>query len=713
MSIRYLGVLFITLLCSCTTVTDKSSSSVENNPVNTHSAALSLEQAKTTEQYQVILAGTKAGKMTVEKQINDIGYTLEIDYGFKNNGRGPDSVETVIVDKNHIPMMWTINGKTTFGNEVSENFSRTSKQAVWTSAAGKGSLLKTQGMSENAVYIAQNASPYATYLYAKALLNTENLALPALPTGTVKLMQIDTIELTTNDELSLETKSKITAKVYALSGIDLNPTYIALDQQDQFLALMSPRFALIRDGFEGNEKQLRDLSASLNAQRYENIAKRVTHDFSKPVRITDVRLFDPQTLSLTELKSVVINKKRIQSVDSPDTRLADEVLISGNGGTLIPGLYEMHGHMSDNHALLNVIAGVTSVRDMGNEIEVLEPLIEKIENNILIGPRITKSAFIEGESQFSNSTGELAKSEAEAVQLVRDYAERGGYHQVKLYSSVKGEWVPAIAAEARKHGMRVAGHIPAFSKVDEMIDAGYNEITHINQVMLSWVLKREEDTRTLFRITGMKRFADLDLNSEPVQRTLNKMTQNNIAVDPTNAIHELAMTGRNGVTHSGMHDYIENMPIGVQRSARSAMLNVADDKEDQAYQEAYQKIVQTLKMMHEKGIFIVAGTDLGGAFHLHRELELFTQFGMSNAEVLKRASYDMANYLGYGDELGSIETGKLADFFLVPGNPIDNLKAIKTISMVVKDGKVYFPSEVYPEFGIEPFTEMPVVSNAE
>jgi hypothetical protein len=56
--------------------------------------------------------------------------------------------------------------------------------------------------------------------------------------------------------------------------------------------------------------------------------------------------------------------------------------------------------------------------------------------------------------------------------------------------------------------------------------------------------------------------------------------------------------------------------------------------------------------------------------------------------------------------------GKLADFFLVPGDPTTELKAIKTISMVVKDGTFYYPSEVYPKFGIEPFTSAPTIKQA-
>ena len=266
-----------------------------------------------------------------------------------------------------------------------------------------------------------------------------------------------------------------------------------------------------------------------------------------------------------------------------------------------------------------------------------------------------------------------------------------------------------MAAEARKYGMRVAGHVPAFSKPDEMIEAGYDEITHINQLMLGWVLDRDEDTRTLFRITGMKRFADLDLNSEKVQATVNLMVEKGTAIDPTTVIHETAMTGRNGEVRIGTLDYIDNMPVSVQRGARQAMLNVADDEEDRAYREAFERILETLAMLNERGILIVPGTDMGGAFELHRELELFQNFGMSNAEILRRGSYDMAVYLGVDEDLGSIESGKLADFFLLPGNPVEELKAIKTVSMVVADGRIYFPSEVMPEFGIKPFTEVPEV----
>ncbi|NMP32567.1 amidohydrolase family protein [Thalassotalea sp. M1531] len=654
------------------------------------------KQESSQENFRLIFGGTDVGGLVV----NHNGSNINIDYSFSNNGRGASSKETLQLSNIGLPIDWRITGKTVFGNEVDEQFYLKDNTAHWKSSSESG----YKPFDDNALYIAQNASPYALYLYANALLKNQGKPLATLPSGEVSIAQVDSVVLK-----DVNGKA-IAATIYAINGIELDPSYIALDESQQMLGYLSPRAVIIREGLEENNKTLSNLAANLNASRFEKIAKKATHQYNKPVRINNVKIFDPVSMQLTAAQSVLIKENMIIAIEPlVKSPVRGEVLIDGNGGTLIPGLYEMHGHMSDNDALLNVIAGVTSVRDMGNEIEILDALVDKIEHKQIIGPRITKSGFIEGKSEFSNATGELASTEQEAVDLVNMYGEKGGYFQIKIYSSVNGDWVPAMAKAAQEHGMRITGHIPAFSTVDEMIAAGYNEITHINQGMLSWVLNREEDTRTLYRITGMKRFVDLDLNDEKVQHTLNTMAEKNIAVDPTMVIHEFGLTARNGETRIGTKDYIDNMPVGVQRQAKVALLNVADEAEDKAYKKAFDKIIETLALMHKKGIFLVPGTDLGGAFELHRELELFTKIGMSNAEALRRGSYDMAQYLGYGEKLGSIEVGKLADFFLVPGNPIADLRAIKTVSMVSKDGVIYFPSEIYPEFGIKPFTPSPVV----
>ncbi|MBY6192057.1 amidohydrolase family protein [Microbulbifer agarilyticus] len=675
--------LFLLALFGCSKPADEVGSTKEN---------------KTEETFSVMFGGTTVGDMAVVRT----GNQLQIDFGFSNNGRGASSQETLVLGEGSVPTEWKITGKTTFGNAVDEEYVRTESTARWRSASGEGQA----DVTANPIYIAQNASPYSLFLYTQAVLESGRDSYPALPAGD--------LVVTPKRELQLKGESKeLSATMYAVGGIDMDPQYLVLDEQQELIAIVSPRAAFIRQGLEGEEKRLRELAASLNAARFEEIASRVTHQYQQPVRVNNVRVFDPKALGLTQPVSVLVKEGVIVAIDDVQTEQnPGEVTIDGEGGALVAGLYEMHGHMSDNDALLNVIAGVTSVRDMGNESDVLESLIEKIDSGQLIGPRIIKSGFIEGVSEYSNSTGELAPTKEDALQLVRDYAAKDGYMQIKIYSSMNGEWIPDIAKEAHKLGLRVAGHIPAFYTADQMIEAGYNEITHINQLMLGWVLTPEEDTRTLFRITGMKRFVDLDLTSDKVAKTLEMMVANDIALDPTTVIHELGMTSRNGITRQGALDYIENMPVSVQRRAKVAMLNVADDAEDQAYKAAYQKIIDTLALMHQKGILLVPGTDFGGAFEQHRELELFQEFGMSAAEALKRGTYDMAEYLGHADTLGSIEVGKQADFFLVPGDPTQDLKAIKTISMVTTNGKFFYPTEVYPEFGVKPFTRVPVVKEA-
>ncbi|UBZ14210.1 amidohydrolase family protein [Flagellimonas marinaquae] len=655
----------------------------------------SLADYQGEESYSVIMGETKVGYLKAETS----GDTINIDYDYKNNGRGPTMNETIVLNAEGYPISWSVTGNTTFGNAVDEKFSLEGNEASWTDATGSGNA----SVEAAQLYVNQFGSPYSAVLAARLLMGAPENTLPVLPAGNLTLTKMEDLSVPNTSgegELALTT--------YALSGAEMNPSYFIMDDSDRFFAYISPRYIVVREGYEAEEKELRELAENYSAERYEKLQKEYANNYDKKVRIKNVKVFDPKSLSLTEPVSVVVEGEKITAIEATDATGEGEVVIEGNGGTLVPGLYEMHAHTGDNGALLNILAGVTSFRDMGNNNEVLSKLIEKIESGVLAGPRVTRMGFIEGKSEYNANNGILVASEEEALAAVDKY-DSLGFYGVKLYNSMNGDWAPAIVKKAHDQGLFVAGHVPAFSNANAMLRAGFDEMTHINQTMLGWVLEPEEDTRTLLRLTAMKRFPELDLNSDKVQETLDLFVANETAMDPTLSIHERLMLSRNGEVTPGALDYVENMPPNEQRSLKVALAQIADDEEDKAYREAYDKIVETLKMMKDKGILIVPGTDLGGAFNLHRELELYTeQLGYTPAEVLKLASYDMAEYLGH-DSLGSIEEGKLADFFLVPGNPVENIKAIKTISMVSRGGTFYYPSEVYPAFGITPFTEKPEV----
>ncbi|MDX2418318.1 MAG: amidohydrolase family protein [Xanthomonadales bacterium] len=690
--VRASSILALTfILTTCSDSSSPPDAAVE--PAVTQVPSSRLE-ASGKESFSILVAGTQIGKLEAEHTAGN----TQVDYAYSNNGRGPTITESVSIGENGLPTSWSISGATTFGNRVDEQFVLTGGEASWKDATGAGNTTLT----EPSIYVAQDSSPYALWIYAKALLADEDHSMPVLPGGTLRLDEIE--QLTVTGE-----SGQMDVTSYALSGIDLNPTYFLLDDQHAFFAFITPRFAIIRSGFEAEDERLRGLSTEYAAKRFEDIQQRLAKNFDSPVRIKDVRIFNPGTQSLTEPVSVVVMGNRIDNilpVDSPLT--AGEVEIDGEGGTLVAGFYEMHAHLGQNNALLNIAAGVTSVRDMGNNNEVLSELIGKIKSGRLAGPRVIRSGFIEGKSPFSSNNGMVVSSKEEAVAAVRSYTG-GEFYQIKIYNSMNPEWVPAMIEEAHANGLKVAGHVPAFSNADAMIAAGYDEMTHINQVMLGWVLEEGEDTRTLLRLTALRRLTSLEADDPAIAATIDAMAANNVAIDPTLAIHENLLRSRNGTTAPGVVDYIDHMPVEVQRSAKTAWADMSSPEDDKAYWQAFDKIIETVSAMRDKGIQLVPGTDLGGSFSYHRELELYQLAGMSAPEILKWATWDMAAYVGQQDELGSIEVGKLADFFLVPGDPTVDLKAIKTISMVVKDGTFYFPSEIYPEFGIRPFVDVPEV----
>ncbi|MBQ4915909.1 amidohydrolase family protein [Maribacter sp. MMG018] len=652
----------------------------------------SLANYQGDETYTVILGSTAVGHL----KTHTVGDTIQIDYDYKNNGRGPTMKETIVLNKSGFPVQWNITGNTTFGNSVNEEYSLKESTASWSDATGSGNATVANALW----YVNQSGSPYSAILTARSLLKSPDFSADVLPAGKLQLTEMEKTSVTVDT-------TTIDLTTYALSGADMNPSYFIADNDMRLFAVITPRFVLVREGFEAKEKELRAYAEKYSTERFESLQKKYAHNYGKKVRIANVKIFDPNTLSLTPLSSVLVDGDRIVSIDAPDTTGEDEVVIDGANGTLVAGMYEMHAHTGDEGALLNVLAGVTSFRDMGNNNEVLNDLTKRIDEGILAGPRVHRLGFIEGKSKYSANNGMLVASEEEALAAVDRYHDMD-FYGVKLYNSMNGDWAPAIVKRAHEHGMFVCGHVPAFSNANAMLRAGFDEMTHINQTMLGWVLEPDEDTRTLLRLTALKRFPDLDLNSPKVQETMDLFVRNKTAIDPTLAIHEVLMKSRNGEVWEGTKDYIDHMPPNTQREFKIAMADVASPEDDKAYREGYDKIVEALKMMKEKGIFIVPGTDLGGAFFYHRELELYQQLGYTPAELLKLATYDMAQYMG-DEDLGSIAPGKLADFFLVPENPVNDIKAIKTISMVSKGGTFYYPSEIYPAFGISPFTDIPEV----
>lgn len=655
-----------------------------------------------TDSYSIVSNGETVGHIDVTRS----GRSVDLDYAVDDNGRGPKHKEHLDIDRRGIPVAWTIDGTSLMGGAVHEHEEWKDGAQSWVSQADHGEVHAAMPQ----LYIGDDASPWAFALYAKLLLNAPNHTLDVLPRGTLKLEPMHAVTVGTGRDAR-------TFTAYALTGIDLDPETLLLDKQgDLFAEFTSGEGAsvVVRKGYESDYGQFLELSASLNTERFKALQARIAHSYDAPIRIRNVHVFDPQTQTMSGLDYVVVFRGHVTTVQPDDPAQAapkDEVVIDGRGGSLVAGLHDMHSHNSMSSGPLNIAAGVTTVRDMGNVNTVLLDLMKRTDAGEVPGPHIIYSGFLEGRSPYSARFGFIPDTLPDGLRDVHWYADRG-YLQIKIYNSMTPSWVPSLSAEARKLDLRTVGHVPAFATPDQMIEAGYNEITHVNQLMLGWLLNPGEDTRTPLRLTAMARAADLDLNGDRVQHTISLMQSHNVGLDTTVSIVEQLMMSRAGQIPENSASYLDHMPVGYERYHERSYVHFKDAAEEARYASAFARVMDTLTLLHKDGIKLWPGTDNAIGFPLHRELELYVKAGLSPAEALRIASYDCDAYLNRDQQFGSISRGKVADFFLVPGDPTQDIGQLHRIQMVMKDGVIYYPNEIYEAYGIVPFASPPPVTPA-
>jgi imidazolonepropionase-like amidohydrolase len=144
------------------------------------------------------------------------------------------------------------------------------------------------------------------------------------------------------------------------------------------------------------------------------------------------------------------------------------------------------------------------------------------------------------------------------------------------------------------------------------------------------------------------------------------------------------------------------MPPQVRRGFYGGGLPVPPGM-DQRYRDSYAAMLHMVKAMYDAGVPVVAGTDAGPpGFALFREFELYVQAGIPAPRVLSLATLGAARIMRHDDERGSIAVGKLADLVLTDGDPSQRISDIRRTWLVVKNGIIYQPAELYRALGVTP-----------
>jgi hypothetical protein len=240
-------------------------------------------------------------------------------------------------------------------------------------------------------------------------------------------------------------------------------------------------------------------------------------------------------------------------------------------------------------------------------------------------------------------------------------------------------------------------------KADEAIDSGFNELNHINQVMLNFLANDKTDTRTLERFyLPAEQTGSIDFDSQDVKAFIKRLKDKKITIDPTLSAFDF-IKQKDGEMAEPFAAIAEHLPPDLQRSFKTGTMNIPNSETANRYKNSYNKMVEFVGLLHKNGVSLIAGTDTLAGFGLHSELELYVKAGVSPAKALQIATWNGAKVTKTSQDRGSIEVNKLADLIIVNGDPVSNIEDIRKISVVITDGKVLYPHELHAAIGVKPF----------
>ena len=662
--------------------------------------------AETLRYVALVDNGKEAGHQVVTT--GDDGIT-RVDYVFKDNGRGPELKEEFKLAPDGTFTSYHVTGSTTFGAPVDESFGREGNKAWWKSTSDKGE----QTVEGTALYSPLGGTPAGFSVAFAALAKRPDGKLPMIPSGTLSTRKVAEAELSNGKE-----KRKV--QLLALTGIGLVPTFAwategqpSKGESPRLFAFIYPGFVqLIEDGWQSNANALETRQKQAETETLVAFQKRLAHPLQGATLIRNARVFDSEKAVLGPASDVLVRDGRIVSVGATGSgkAKADHVVDAG-GRVLLPGLFDMHAHVGRWDGGLNIATGVTTVRDMGNDNATLQQIIAEEKAGTLLATRIVPAGFIEGESPMSARNGFVIKNLDEAKKAIDWYAEHG-YPQIKIYNSFPKAILRDTTAFAHSKGLRVSGHIPAFLRAQEAVEQGYDEIQHINQVMLNFLVDDKTDTRTLVRFyLPAEKVADLDFDSKPVQDFIAMLAKKQTVIDPTISTFEY-WRQRPGQMTESYGPVADHMPPDIQRGLRVAEMKIPDDATAERYNKSFLKMVEFVGRMYKAGVPIVAGTDAIPGFTVQSELEWYVRAGMTPSQALQVATWNGAKYSRTLEDRGSIAPGKRADLILVDGDPTKDISDIRKVALVLKGDTAYYPSEIFEAMGIKPFATPVEVTGA-
>ncbi|MGQ0646877.1 MAG: amidohydrolase family protein [Gemmatimonadaceae bacterium] len=432
-----------------------------------------------------------------------------------------------------------------------------------------------------------------------------------------------------------------------------------------------------------------------------------------PIVIANASVIDVESGRVQSGQTILIEGNRIRSI-APAGRVtvpAGATTIDGTGRFVIPGLWDMHVHATgfgiDRLFLPVLVAnGVTGVRDMFGRVAWYDSARALGARDELVIPRIVGAGHIlDGKPEIW--PGSVGVRDPDETRRAVDSLAKAGAAFIKVYSRLTPEAFRAAAAQARKHGLDIAGHVPSLVSVDEALTLGMRTIEHL-QMFTTACSSREEHLRAdlTAAVASPKAWdsaavisrGQLSVQVETFDRARCQALAKRVAASTTWMVPTMVVLRSTAwLDDSTLKDdprlkYIPRFFSASWDPKTDFRFRTVTAEGWAMRKRVHERQLEIVRLLHEADAKFLAGTDLSNpyiypGFSLHDELSHYVSSGFTPLQALQSATINPARFLQATDSLGLVRVGKVADLVILDGNPLADIRNVSRVYAVILNGR--------------------------
>ncbi len=614
---------------------------------------------------------------------------IECDFAFTDRGTKVPLKASFRAARDYTPRSFSISGSTSRSSTIDDSV--TVEGGTAHIRSGKSSHeVKTSGPFFTIAGYAPVAVQQALMRYWRMHGRVGRIA--TLPSGAVEISDRG------SEQFSIDGK-RVELERYSVRGLVWGLETLWMDHNDNLAALVTrdaefDHFEALQEAYEPRLAEFvasaaRDEMAELAGLKQQLSGVRTgTFAFTGATLIDGTGKEPIANATVVSRNGKVVSAGRSTSVAIP----RDAQRIDVTGKYIIPGLWDMHAHYEQvEWGPIYLAAGVTTVRDVGNEFEFITAVRDKVNSGAGLGPHMLLAGVVDGDGPLALGVDRVNSPE-DAAKWVHRYHD-AGFQQMKIYSSMKSENVRAVCTDAHSVGMTVTGHIPEGMTVYDGVSDGMDQVNHIMYLMNALL---PPGAKTMSHEERQKARVSADPNGEAGKRLVSFLKEHGTVIDDTVALFELGLRSSDESVTA-----IEPGVANVAPELREQLENGGVPPKDAADAKLYLRhMLEMIGALHRAGVRVVAGTDQAvPGYSVYRELELYVEAGFTPLEALQAATIVPARVMKVDAETGTVESRKRADFDVLDENPLEDIHNIRKMHTVVANGTLYEPAPLWQSVG--------------